>query len=127
MSFGRLGTLGTGFGRLGAALGGAGGAAYDAASQLIFDSFTTPPSTQRKTDIDTLVRALKADGIWSLLDVLYVTAAADNQAAGINWKSPGTFTAIVLGTPAFVADRGYTGSASNALNTNYIPASDGVN
>jgi hypothetical protein len=102
---GREGARG-GFGRAGAVLGAAG---YDAAAQSIFAAFTTPPSSARKAQINTLVLTLKAAGAWSALDCLYVLAAADSQAARINWKNPGTATLSIQGSPTFTTDRGFTG------------------
>lgn len=102
---------------------------YDAASSAIFNAFTTPPSIPRKLDIDTLVSALKTASVWDRLDWLYVTAAADSQAARINWKDPGSFTLTPSVTsPTFAADRGYTGNGTSMyLNTGWKASVNGVN
>lgn len=95
---------------------------FNAASVAIFNAFTTPPTAARQVLINNLVVALINAGVWSLLDVLYLLAAADSQAAKINWKSPGTFTATEVNAPAFVADRGYTSNGSTSyLNAVYNP------
>jgi hypothetical protein len=100
---------------------------YDAAAQAIFDAFTTPPTTARKAVINTCVVALKAAGVWTLLDCLYLMAAADNQAARINWKMPASFTLSAINSPTFTADRGFTGDgASTYLDTNYTPSTNAV-
>ena len=115
---------GWGMGLLGNGMGVAtgGGSAYDPASDLIFANFTTPPTTQRKTDIDNCVRALKAAGVWLKLDALYVMAAADSQAARINWYNPtGAFTLVEVNAPAFTADLGYAGASTKYLDTNWNP------
>lgn len=91
-------------GRRAAVLGGG----FDASSQAIFDAFTTPPTDARKTAINNFVVALKAAGVWSLGDVLGVYAAADSQAAIVNWKNPGTFNGSASSV-TFTADRGFTG------------------
>lgn len=125
MSFGRMGGMGRGFGRLGSPLGG--GAVYDPAAQAIFAAFTTPPTTARKAIINTCVLALKAAGIWSSFDLLYFTAAADGQAARINWVNPGTFTLTAVNSPAFVADRGFTGDgAASYLDPGFTPSTNAV-
>jgi|SRR5215510_7343599 len=99
---------------------------YDAASLLIFAAFSTPPDTTRKGAIDTCVRALKSAGVWTKLDVLYLFAAADSQAALINWKAPGTFNATATSSPTFTADRGYTGNGSSSyVDSNYNLSSSG--
>lgn len=101
---------------------------FDAASNAIFASFTTPPSDARKLAINSLVTSLKTNNIWDSLDLLYLTAAADSQAARINWKNPGTFTATAVNTPTFTTDRGYAGNGTNArLETGWIPFINGVN
>jgi hypothetical protein len=101
---------------------------YFTASQNIFNAFTTPPVTARKTIINSTVSGLKSDGIWSLLDTLYVMAAADSQAASINWVAPASFTLIAVNSPAFTADSGFTGNGtSSRLRTQYTPSVNGVN
>ncbi len=54
--------------------------------------------------------------MWAKLDVLYVLAAADAQAALINWVSPGTRNLTATNSPTFEADRGYTGDGA----TNFL-------
>lgn len=89
------------------------GVSYDAASLAIFAAFTTPPDTTRKGVIDTCVRALKTASLWSTLDGLWMIAAADSQAAKINWVNPGTFDATLTDAPTFTTDRGYQTDGSN--------------
>lgn len=104
-----------------------GGSPYSVEAKTLFAAMTTPPLAARKRQIDTLIRALKAAGVWTLLDVLYVLAAADSQAARLNWKNPGTFDAVAVSSPVFAADRGYTGDGSTArLRTQYTPSVNGV-
>lgn len=108
--------------------GGARAVTYDAAASTLFAAMTTPPTTARKAQINTLILALKAAGVWSLLDVFYVLAAADSQAARLNWKTPGTFDAVAVSSPSFTADRGYTGDGSTSrLRTQFTPSVNGVN
>lgn len=102
------------------------GVVYDASSLLIFSAFSTPPDTARKALINTVVLALKAAGVWALLDFLHVLAAADSQAALINWKNPGTFNAGLVNAPAFVADRGFTGNGTTSyVSSNFNPSTAG--
>lgn len=101
---------------------------YDSDVQAIFDAFTTPPTAARKTLINTCVLALKTAGVWSKLDVLYMFAAADSQAALINWKDPGTFDATAVNSPTFTADQGFTGDGSTSyIDTNCNPSTAGGN
>jgi hypothetical protein len=126
MAFGKLGQLGRGFG---GRLGGAQVApVYDPAASTLFAAMTTPPTTGRKTLINDLIVSLKASGVWASLDLLYITAAADSQAGRLNWKNPGSFTLSPSNSPAFVADRGFTGDgATSSLNTGWDASINGVN
>lgn len=108
----RIGNIGRGR----ALLGGAN--RYDPAAQAIFNAFTTPPTEARKALINACVVALKNAGVWTTLDALYMMAAADSQAARINWVSPATFTLSPINSPTFTADRGFTGDGvSSYINT----------
>ena len=101
---------------------------FSSEALAIFASMTTPPTTARKIIINNFVVSLKSSGVWAGLDVLYLLAAADSQAAIINWKNPGTFNAIAVSSPAFVADRGFTGDgATSRLRTQYAPSTNGIN
>lgn len=102
---------------------GGSGSAYDHASQALFAAMTTPPTTARKILIDAAIVALKAAGVWSLLDCLWMMAAADSQAALLNWVKPSAFTLTPVNSPAFTADRGYQGNGTSSyLNTGFQPS-----
>ena len=58
-----------------------------------------------------LIVALVAGGVWTLTDALWVMAAHDEQAGTINWKLPGTFTAITVNSPTFVSIVGFRATA----------------
>lgn len=91
-------------------------------------AMSTPPTDARKAAIDALVGTLKTAGVWTALDILYVLAAADSQAALLNWKNPATFTAVPVNSPTFVADRGFTGDgAASRVRTGFTPSTNGVN
>ena len=113
-----------GWGGIPAPSGGDPGGAFDPFSQAIFEAFTTPPTAERQIIIDTAVKALVAGGVWDNLDALYMLAAADSQAALINWKNPGTYDGTLANAPTFVADQGFTGNGSNAeIDTGFNPSS----
>lgn len=104
---------------------GQGGGAFEPEAAALFARFTTPPTGERKTLINTLIKALKDGGIWSKLDVLYLTAAADAQAARRNWIAD-AHNLSTINSPTFTADRGYAGNGSSSyLNTNYNPGDGG--
>lgn len=90
------------------------GDSYAAESAALFARMTTPPTTARKSAIDTCIRALKAGGVWDKCEGLYFFAATDAQAALLNWKGA-TYNCAVTNAPTFTADRGYTGNGSNAF------------
>lgn len=99
-----------------------GGASYSPEAQALFARFTTPPTDARKVLINNLIVALIAAGIWGKLDALYLTAAADSQAARRNWIAD-QYNLTAVAAPTFAADRGYTGDgASSQLDTNLNPA-----
>lgn len=98
-----------------------GGVIYDPDASALFARFTTPPTDARKTLINNLIVSLKAAGVWAKLDALYVTAAADSQAARRNWIAD-QYNLTAVNAPTFVADRGYTGNGSSSyLDTGFNP------
>jgi hypothetical protein len=105
-------------GALGAALSGGG---YLRETLALFARFSTVPTDTRAKLINQTIRSLKAAGIWPLLDGLYFTAAADSQAATRNWIAD-QYNLSGVNSPAFVADRGYTGDQSTSyLDTGFNP------
>lgn len=100
---------------------------YSAEAEALFARFTVPPDTTRKGHIDTLIVALIAAGIWTKLDVLYVTAAADAQAGQRNWKAD-AFNLTEVNSPTFTADRGYAGNGTTSyVDTGWDITANGVN
>jgi len=88
---------------------------------------TVAPSAARKTLIDNVIVALKNAGIWTDLDLLYVFAAHDAQAAILNWKAA-TFPIVSMLVPVFTVDRGYDfDGTTQYLRTTFIPSTNGVN
>ncbi len=98
-----------------------GGSPYLPQSLAIFAAFTTPPSAARMALINTCVGSLITAGVWAKLDALYMFAAADSQAALINWKNPGTYNATLVNSPAFVADQGFTGASTKYIDSGFNP------
>jgi hypothetical protein len=64
-------------------------------------------STTRQGVVDTLIKGLKTDGVWSKLDRLWLFAAENSQAALTDLV--GLTLATANGSPTFTTDRGYTG------------------
>jgi len=100
---------------------------YDVDAKALFARMTTAPTSTRKRLISNLIRALKVAGVYDKLDVLYVLAAHDGQAARLNWKAD-AYNLTAVNSPTFTADRGYAGDgATTNLTTGWIPSSNGVN
>lgn len=103
-----------------------GGGGYEAEATALFARFTTPPDDVRKGLINTCIKSLKDAGVWSKLDALYVTAAADAQAARRNWIAD-QFNLLAVNSPTFTVDRGYAGDGSSSyLATGWDPATNGA-
>lgn len=84
------------------------------------------PTAARITLINNLIVSLKAADIWNSLDVLYVLAAHDAQAARLNWKTA-QFNITEVNSPSFATDRGYTGNGTSSYLLTGWRATDGVN
>ena len=97
-------------------------AAFDPAAQALINAMVPTPQLGRQLLINRTIVALKAGGVWPLLDALYLTAAASEQAARLNWVNPATFTLTASGSVAFQVDRGFTGNGVNSYNnTQFTP------
>lgn len=102
-------------------------AEYETETTALVARMSSTPDSTRQGHINTLIAALKTAGVWSKLDVLYILAAADAQAAKLNWKST-SYNATESGTLTFTADRGYTGNGSTGiLDTAFNPSTAGGN
>jgi hypothetical protein len=96
-------------------------------ADLLIDTMTVRPQGNRAFLISDTIRRLKAADIWAKLDVLWMLAAHDAQAARLNWKAPASFTLTAVNSPTFTADRGYAGNGTTSyLNTGWAPATNGI-
>ena len=113
--------LGIGMGLARPSPSGSRGPSYDPAAKALFARMAVQPDATRKGRYDTLIKALKAAGIWSKLDCLYVMAAHDAQAARLNIVRDG-YNLTAVNSPAFAANRGYEGDGAGAyLMTGFNP------
>lgn len=100
---------------------------YDADASAVFGAFSVAADDERKNQIDTLVTSLKAAGVWSKLDSLFVFAAHHEQAARVDWKAVSRI-ATAVSSPTFTADRGFTFNGSSSyLALGFNPSTHGVN
>lgn len=89
---------------------------------------TVPAGVWRQRQMQAVFYGLTDAGVWSQLDLLYVIAAHNAQAAALNFKSPSTFALTAVNSPTFAANRGYAGNGSTSyLDTGWSPANNGVN
>lgn len=100
------------------------GRQFQSESIALFAAMDVQPPYARKILIDNLMAWLNGYGILPLLDVLYIFAAADSQAALLNWVGPtGSYNGVATNAPTFTADQGFTGDslALAYIETNYNP------
>lgn len=72
------------------------------------------PSKSQQVLQDVLVQSLVAEGIWNLLDGLWVFATDSEEFALINWINPGNFSFVKSATPpTFVSNVGFKQNAVN--------------
>lgn len=114
---------------------GASAAAIDSDYQAVLNRGTalgyTLPSAGQQTKQNALVLALKAAGIWTGLDIFYVMANdGSKEFATLNWIAPTLFQCAFTGANPITLTTNVglyrNNSASNYLNTNFKPATNGV-
>jgi hypothetical protein len=94
----------------------------DAAAVALFARMSPAPSVARQVQINRLIADLKGAGAWDSMEVLYVLAAHDAQAARLNWKGNASYDLTAVAAPTFTEDRGYAGNGSTSyLNTGWTP------
>jgi hypothetical protein len=83
---------------------------------------TSGLSTRERNAYITLINGLVADGIFSLLDLLYILATNNTTTAALNLVSS-SFSLVTNGSLTFTPDVGYTGDGSTGyLNTQLAPS-----
>lgn len=114
-------------GCMSAALLGGSYTIVNAETTTLLAAMSVQPDMRRTIIIDTFIGALKAAGVWSKIDVMWVFAAHDEQAARINWKSPGNFTCAVINSPVFTPNIGYAGDGvSGYLDPSWVKSTHAV-
>jgi len=97
---------------------------FESETNTLLAALTGSYDSARQTAINTLIKALKDDGVWSSLSVLCI-AGLNSTDSLINWRNPGTFNGSLVNSPGFTSDRGFTGSSNNYINTNFNPNTAG--
>jgi SPP1 family predicted phage head-tail adaptor len=107
------------------------GGAFDADAQAFFDRVTTAGGTlssTEKTAVNTLVIALKADGIWDKMKAIYPMVGASAAACAQNLKSSsftGTFTASWTFASTGIKGNGTSSYFNTNFNVNTNASLDG--
>ena len=95
-------------------------------AQAAIDGYT-PPSGDSLTILNNLIVYLKAQGLWTLIDVLWLPATnGDSNFACYNLKDPTNHNLTKMNSPLHTSLEGFTGNGGY-LDTNWIPETDGVN
>lgn len=100
------------------------GPVLDPATQALLDfaafNSHTPASGNILTALDNFIKGLKLNNIWELLYVLYVWATnGDSNFAMYNLLDPNLFLSLRVGNPVFTPQKGYTGTGSSYINTQF--------
>ena len=106
---------------------------YDVATQALLDQATTDGYTAASgtvlTALDAFITDLKDDGIWTLLDALWLPATnGDSDFGCYNLKDPTDNNLSKVNSPTFTSLQGFTGNGSTSyLSTGFNLATDAVN
>lgn len=94
----------------------------DAAETTAFLARTSGLDATHINAYKALINGLVADGVWALLDCLYIFATQDSITACLNLISA-SFPITVNGSPVFTADSGYkdSGGSTDYLGTAFNP------
>ena len=106
-----------------------GGGSLDADTTLWVAAVVTnggTVSTPRQTLVDDLIVDLKAAGLWTITDRLWILAAENAATAQVDLKARANFT--LVNAPSFSADHGYAGNGTTSyIDTSFTPSTAGGN
>lgn len=93
-------------------------------TEAVATAMAVRPDGRRAGLMDNLVAALKMADVWPRLDALFIMAAHDAQAAGLNWAAPDGPALTPVNSPDFQPDLGYQGDgATSYLETGFVQSS----
>ena len=89
----------------------------------------TLPSANQQIKQNSLIEAFKTANIWSKMDIFYVFANdGSKEFATLNWKNPNAHQCTLVNSPTFTSNDGFLGNGTSSyIDTNFNPASSGVN
>lgn len=99
-----------------------GGVSLDAATESLLTQATTdgytPASGATLTALDSFIVYLKAQGVWTLLDAIWLPATnGDSDFACYNLKDPTVFKLAKVSSPTHTSNEGFTGGGAAQLDT----------
>lgn len=101
-------------------------AALDADVVAYLDRWTATPSTARQQIVQRLVAALKANGLWTILDMILPAFLANAQQAALLNLKGSLYSPTLVGAPVFTEGFGWQGNGtSQQLDFGYDMAAPG--
>jgi hypothetical protein len=105
--------------------GGGADAATTAWIAAVVSAGGTVSGTQQGF-VDTLIKGLKTDSLFSAMDRIWLYASENAQQASIDIVNLATHS--LVNAPSFTASQGYTGNGTSSyINTGFTPSVNGVN
>ena len=99
--------------------------AESAETATYFSRYSTAPAQALRQDVDEIVRSLKAIGIWSALDFLYLGVNQDRQSSVLNLVQ-NAFDGAFIGTVNVGAFTGWQLDGSSGLiDSSFVPSTAG--
>lgn len=95
-------------------------------SIALFARMDVQPTSSLKDLINTFIVSAKTKGYWDKLDDIVFCCLHTQQASLLNWK--GNYTnGSAINAVSWTAKQGFTGATGEAVNTNFVPSTNGVN
>lgn len=93
-----------------------GSTGEESQTPILMSRFSGSYSTQRRADINSLIKTLKQAGVYQLLDRLYIMTAPNITDAYVNWVTEYNSSLVSTGTNNQYADIGISENTSLAIN-----------
>ncbi len=92
----------------------------------VLASMTLKPSAADQIAQNAWISELINLGVFKKAIVLDNFSCGDQQSSLINWRSPGTYNPSAFNSPAFTAYKGFKGTGTNRIRSNFIPSVNGA-
>jgi len=100
---------------------------YAVVNYAVANSIALPSERQLQL-FSRMVTQIKAIGYWTTMDAFWFMANDNNANFGrINWRNPSVGYLTPVSAPTWVANTGYVFGGANYIDTNFNPATMGVN